>query len=47
VLGHPDDYPRFRFQPASEFGIESEYDVPDEVFMAMELQQGSLEGISG
>jgi len=42
VLGHPDYYPRFGFLPASRFGINSEYDVPDEVFMAMELQPEAL-----
>ena len=47
VLGHPDFYPRFGFTPASGFGIDSEYDVPDEVFMAQELQPGGLSGLSG
>lgn len=47
VLGHPEYYPRFGFEPASRFGIKSEYDVPDEVFMAMELQPGALDGIEG
>ncbi|MDQ3010587.1 MAG: N-acetyltransferase, partial [Acidobacteriota bacterium] len=40
VLGHPEYYPRFGFVPASRFGVKSEYDVRDEVFMAMELQEG-------
>ncbi len=47
VLGHPDYYRRFGFLPSSNFGIESEYDVPDEVFMAMELVPASLAGRSG
>lgn len=47
VLGHPEFYPRFGFVPASRFGISSEYDVRDEVFMAMELQKGSLAGFAG
>jgi putative acetyltransferase len=37
VLGHPGYYPRFGFTPASDYGLECEYDVPDEAFMAMEL----------
>jgi putative acetyltransferase len=37
VLGHPGYYPRFGFAPASVYGIECEYDVPDEAFMAIEL----------
>ena len=47
VLGHTDYYPRFGFVPASRFGITSEYDVPDEVFMAMELEPGAFEGVTG
>jgi putative acetyltransferase len=47
VLGHPEYYPRFGFSPASLFGIDSEYDVPDEVFMAMELQEDALSGKTG
>jgi putative acetyltransferase len=47
VLGHPEYYPRFGFQPSSRFNILSEYDVPDEVFMAIELQPGALRGKTG
>jgi putative acetyltransferase len=47
VLGHADYYPRFGFQPASRFNIRSEYDVPDDVFMAVELAPGVLTGRSG
>jgi len=47
VLGHPDYYPRFGFSPASGFGVTSEYDVPDGVFMLIELRAGSLQGASG
>lgn len=47
VLGHPEFYPRFGFVPASRFGVKSEYNVRDEVFMAMELQEGSLAGFAG
>jgi putative acetyltransferase len=47
VLGHPDYYPRFGFVPASRFGIKSEYDVADEVFMVMELREGALRGCAG
>ncbi len=47
VLGHPEFYPRFGFLPASSFGLRSEYDVPDEVFMAMELEEKALDGVSG
>lgn len=47
VLGHPDYYPRFGFVPASTYGIKCEYDVPDEVFMALELRKGALSGRNG
>jgi len=47
VLGHPGYYPRFGFSPSTRFGIGSEYDVPEEVFMAMELQPAALNGKAG
>ena len=47
VLGHPGYYPRFGFVPASRFGVGCEYDVPDEVFMALELRPGAFEGRPG
>lgn len=47
VLGHADFYPRFGFVPASRFSLASEYSVPDDVFMALELQPGSLGQASG
>lgn len=47
VRGHPDYYPRFGFGPSTRFGFKSEYDVPDAVFMALELMKHSLQGASG
>jgi len=47
VLGHTEYYPKFGFVPSSRFGIDSEYGVPEEVFMAMELRPDSLLGKSG
>lgn len=47
VLGHPEFYPRFGFSRSAVFGIDSEYDVPEEVFMAMELAPGRLQAVSG
>jgi putative acetyltransferase len=47
VLGHPDFYPKFGFVPASRFGIRFMVTVQDEVFMAIELQEGALRGVSG
>lgn len=47
VLGHPEYYPRFGFVPSAQFGFRSEYDVPEDVFMALELRSGSLSGSTG
>jgi putative acetyltransferase len=39
VLGHPEYYPRFGFEPASRFGLRSQWDgVPEEAFMVKALQ---------
>ncbi|MGP5304079.1 GNAT family N-acetyltransferase [Brachybacterium alimentarium] len=37
VLGHPDFYPRFGFEPASLAGITSPFDAPDDAFLAVAL----------
>jgi putative acetyltransferase len=47
VLGHPDYYPRFGFVPSARFGIRSEYEVPEKVFMAMEINSGALKDKTG
>jgi putative acetyltransferase len=47
VLGHPTYYPRFGFVPAKQKGLGCEYNVPDEVFMVLELEVGALQGCSG
>jgi putative acetyltransferase len=47
VLGHPAYYPRFGFAPSTRFGIGCEYEVPEEVFMVVELDAGVLRGASG
>ena len=47
VLGHPEYYPRFGFQPAQQLGLSSEYDVPPEAFMALELTPGALDSTEG
>lgn len=47
VLGHAAYYPRFGFVPASRFGIASGHDVPDDVFMALELEDRGLAGPGG
>ena len=47
VLGHQEYYPRFGFTPSAQSGIGCEYDVPEEVFMVLELDDGYLHGASG
>jgi putative acetyltransferase len=47
VLGHPAYYPRFGFMSSAHFGIACEYEVPEDVFMVVELQPGFLRGASG
>ena len=47
VLGHASYYPRFGFRPASAFGLTCQFNVPDDVFMALELIPGMLRGKRG
>jgi putative acetyltransferase len=47
VLGHPAYYPRFGFSPSTRFGMTSEYEVPEDVFMVTELQPAGLTGKTG
>lgn len=47
VVGHPAYYPRFGFVPASRFGLACEFEVPDEVFMALELRAGAYAEVAG
>jgi putative acetyltransferase len=39
VVGHAAFYPRFGFEPASRLALTCEYDVPDDVFMALRLDE--------
>jgi putative acetyltransferase len=48
VLGHPEYYPRFGFQPASRRGLRCSWEgVPDDAFMALVLDEDALRGASG
>jgi len=47
VVGHPDYYPRFGFRPASTQGIKCEWEVSDDVFMLLVLDQTKMQGVSG
>lgn len=47
VLGHKHYYPKFGFAPADKWNIKSPYNVPREVFMALELTTDGLKNVSG
>lgn len=47
VLGHPGYYPKFGFKPASLWNIRAPFEVPNEIFMALELTENSLENVQG
>ena len=47
VLGHENYYPKFGFKKASEFDIKPPFEVPDEAFMALELNENGLKNVSG
>jgi putative acetyltransferase len=47
VLGHEHYYPKFGFVPAEKWNIRSPYDVPSNSFMAIELVNEGLNGVSG
>jgi len=48
LIGHPEYYPKFGFKPARPYGLElKQFDVPDDVFMVYELQDGALGRIKG
>ncbi|SMG31610.1 GNAT family N-acetyltransferase [Sphingobacterium psychroaquaticum] len=47
VLGHEKYYPKFGFKPASTFGIKAPFEVPDDVFMALELTTDALKNVAG
>jgi putative acetyltransferase len=48
VVGHPDYYPRFGFEPASKHGLVSQWEsVPDAAFMVVVLDAHAMAGVSG
>ena len=47
VLGHPQYYPRFGFVSAGNYGIKCFWEVPNDVFMILELKPGALAGVRG
>ena len=48
LIGHPNYYTKFGFQPARNHGIElTQFEVPDDVFMVNELIEGELQQTNG
>lgn len=47
VVGHPKYYPRFGFTPAKNWGIKLPFDVPNDVFLALELKENALRNCIG
>jgi putative acetyltransferase len=47
VLGHAGYYPRFGFTPASERGITCPWDVADDVFRLLVLDEGRMASVTG
>jgi predicted N-acetyltransferase YhbS len=47
LVGHAHYYPRFGFRRASGWGIRAPFDVPDEAFMAVELEEDALANAAG
>lgn len=41
VLGHPEYYPRFGYAPAGRYGIKAPFEVEDEYFMAVCLNENA------
>ena len=46
-VGHPEYYPKFGFTKASNWSIKVPFEVPDEVFMALEIVKGELQDKPG
>jgi putative acetyltransferase len=48
VLGHPEYYPRFGFEPARLRGVRCQWHgIPDEAFMILILDESAMAGVSG
>lgn len=47
VLGHPNYYPRFGFQPAQPLGIHPPFEARVDAFLVLGLQPGALDGFRG
>ena len=44
VFGYSKYYPRFGFERANRYGVRCEWDVPDDVFMVLVLDETAMKG---
>jgi len=47
VLGHSEYYSKFGFVPARKWGITAPFEVPEDVFMCIELEEDALVNAAG
>jgi len=47
VLGHEHYYPKFGFEPAAKWNIIAPFEIPSNVFMAIELVKDGLKNATG
>jgi len=47
LVGHPEYYPRFGFKKSSLYGIKCQWEVPEEAFMILVLDESAMSGVSG
>lgn len=47
VLGHETFYPKFGFKPAHNWNIKAPFNAPPASYMAIELEKGALNQVSG
>lgn len=47
VVGHAEYYPRFGFMRATEYGVRCQWEVPDDVFMMMVLDEAAMKDVAG
>lgn len=47
LLGHKDYYPRFGYEPTIKYNIKSPFDVPDDFYMIIKLEEKALDNVSG
>lgn len=47
VLGHENYYPKFGFEPTTKWNIKAPFDIPENVFMGIELVEDGLQNVHG